>query len=664
VLSILSLCLMAGAVLGQSGCTTGLAEYIHNGFKVGPNYHRPPAPLPAGWVDQNDSRVHVGDPNLAAWWDVFDDPILTGLLQRAHWRNLTVRAAGFQILEAQAQRALALGELFPQSQGYSFQYTRSIASENQGSGVGLTSAFGTSLAPAAVLSPVPTPTTTSVAGTTSSAGTSSAASTGTTLAMGTPQSTTTTSRSPSVGSSIGGSVATPGGSAGAGRYFSNIATSLNASWEIDFWGLFRRNLEAADASLDQSVENYDEMLVLLMANVATQYIEIRTLQKRLELARENVALQEPLVQTFYRRYQAGVANSYPGYYQLKANLENTRALIPQLESSLRQANNQLCVLLGIPVRDLLPELGDGTVPDPANPSKRVVRIPRPRTEAVVVGIPGNLLLRRPDVQAAERQLKIQSAQIGIAEAEMYPHVGINGSIGLAANSLSRLFETRSITGSIGPSLSWNILNYGRLLAMVRFQDYEYQQFVAQYLETVLSANQDVENALVAYLQTLEQTRHLQESADAASKLSTYLIQQLAKGYLPPGSGDTSAFINQVFTAVNFQVTQQDAAAQAEGNISLNLILLYRAMGGGWQIRLQDLENHCPNLGPDDFRLLVTAQQVAPSTVPQPVPAKEGVGPAKPAPAPKQPSPAESVPAPAKGEAAASTSGPIIKAYWQ
>ena len=212
------------------------------------------------------------------------------------------------------------------------------------------------------------------------------------------------------------------------------------------------------------MNNYDELLVLLLANVATQYVEIRTLQRRLELARSNVALQEPLVAAYQKRYNAGIANAYPGYVQLLSNLENTRALIPQLEISLRQANNQLCILLGQPVYDLLPELGDGTVPDPSDPKKRVVRIPNPKDPSIVLGIPGEFLLRRPDVKASEDQLKIQSAQIGIAEAEMFPHIGINGSIGLASSQFRTLFEGKSFTGTIGPSLTWNILNYGRLLA--------------------------------------------------------------------------------------------------------------------------------------------------------------------------------------------------------
>jgi NodT family efflux transporter outer membrane factor (OMF) lipoprotein len=396
---------------------------------------------------------------------------------------------------------------------------------------------------------------------------------------------------------------------------------LNLAWELDFWGLFRRNLEAASASLKQSMYNYDEIIVQLLANVATQYVEMRTLQKRLALARQNVRKQQPLVRRLYKQYKFGIATSKPAYFQLKSNLDNTRALIPPLEIALRQANNQLCVLLGMPVRDLLPELGDGMVADSKNPRKRDVHIPRPVDETVVVGIPGDVLLRRPDVLAMEQQLRIQSAQIGIAEAEMYPHIGVNGSIGLAANRLSLLLNQQSWIGSIGPSLTWNILNYGRLLANVRFQNNQYRQFVLAYQQTILNANQDAENALVAYLQSLEQSRLLQESANAAVEVTNYYYKEFEAGYLPPAATSLS-FYNQIFTAVNFQVTQQDAAAQAEGNIALNLILLYRALGGGWQIRLKD--GPCPVPGPSPEEL------PPPGTpVPAPEPADELLPPPRP-----------------------------------
>jgi NodT family efflux transporter outer membrane factor (OMF) lipoprotein len=549
VVSIVSSCVTAVTALMQCGCTTTLSDYVRNGFKVGPNYQRPPVPVISDWIDNKDPRVREGDPNLASWWDEFDDPILTDLIHRSFSNNLTVRAAAFQILAAREQRAIALGELFPQTQAASLQYLRIQASAN-GAASGVGGAAGASLAPGAVLSPIGT-------GTTGSNG-----------------------FNPTVGSGVGGGGGVGGG---ANRFFSNWATSMNLSWEVDFWGLFRRNLEAADASLDQSVFNRDEIVVMLLANVASFYVEIRTLQKRLDLARKNVAETEPYVKLLAQRVKAGT-NPLPDYYQLKASLENNKALIPQLEITLRQTNNTLCTVLGIPVRDLLPELGDGTVPDAANPGTRVVRIPRAKSDAVVVGIPANLLLRRPDVMAAEQQLRIQSAQIGIAEAEMYPHIGINGSIGLAASDFNKLFHTQSGTGSIGPSLSWNILNYGRLLANVRFQNHQYRQFVANYQNTLLTANQEAENAMVGFLKSQEQYNHLQESTDKARDSVRYYAKQYKTGSLPPGVKDSGAFYNQLFTLNNFLVTQQDAAAQAEGNIALNLILLYKALGGGWQIR--------------------------------------------------------------------------------
>jgi NodT family efflux transporter outer membrane factor (OMF) lipoprotein len=572
---VLTLCLTASVALGQCGCTTGLVEYVRNGFKVGPNYQRPPVPLTLRWIDQENARVRVGEPNLATWWEVFDDPILSGLIRRSYSRNLTLRATGFQILEARAQRAIALGELFPQTQTFNAQYTHSELSRNVG-----------------------------------------------------------------VGTGGGGS-----GAGGGGRFVDNVSTSANLAWELDFWGLFRRSVEAADATLDQSVDNYDEMMVQLFANVATFYVQIRTLQKRLALARQNVALQEPLVATYEKRYKAGVANSSPGYFQLRSNLENTRALIPLLELSLRQANNQLCVLLGLPVRDLLPELGDGAGPDPKDKTKSLVLIPRPKDESIVVGIQGDLLLRRPDVLAAEALVRNQSAQIGVSEAQMYPHVAMNGSIGLAANSITKLFSPGSWTGSIGPSLSWAILNYGRLLGNVRLQNATYQADVATYQNTLLTANQEAESALAGYLLSLDQARHLQESADSAAQLTAYLVRQFKLGYLPPGAADTSAFINQMFTAVNFQVNQQDAAAQAEGNIALNLILLYRAMGGGWQTRPRDIVHFCPDTSPDDLTLPVTAQQPPPEVqiIPDELP-KEMLPPPERTPAPK--------PGPGKGGGAA------------
>jgi NodT family efflux transporter outer membrane factor (OMF) lipoprotein len=558
---VLTACL-AVAVLGLGGCTV-LSEYIDNGFKLGPNYTMPAVALPGKWLDEGDPRVCVGTPNLACWWEVFGDPVLDELIRRAHSFNPTLRAHAFVVMAAEEQRRIARTLLLPQSQTGSFSYTHTMVSNTGGSAVGPAGFFGTGLAPPSSGPPVAVAST-PIAG------------------MVDPGPGTTTTGTNAGGISTTG---TPNVGGIGGRTFDNWATNANLAWEFDFWGLYRRNIEAATAGRDQAILNSDETAVLILAGVAQKYIEIRTLQRRLELARRNVAQQEPLVAKFEQRFRTGIANSLPGYAQLRSNLENTRALIPALEITLRETNNALCNLLGMPMEDLQRIIGDGTVVDPARPDAREVRIPRPMNYAVVVGIPGEVLLQRPDVRSAEQQLKIQSAQIGISEAEMFPHFGVNGSIGIASNRLNHLFTTQSGTGTIGPSLSWNILNYGRLLRNLSIQNDVYQQFVAEYQQALLNANQDAENALTAYLKSIEQAGHLRESANSAAELTDYLLRLFGQGYLGPVAADTSGFINQLFTATNFQVTQQDAAAQAEGNIALNLILLYRAMGGGWQLRL-------------------------------------------------------------------------------
>jgi NodT family efflux transporter outer membrane factor (OMF) lipoprotein len=597
--SLLPACALALSALLPAGCTTSIADYFHNGFKVGPNFQPPEAPVPEEWIDQRDPRVVLGSPDLASWWDVFGDPVLSKLIQRAYSRNLSLREAGLLIEQARMQRNIALAELLPQAQSLGAGYAHGMLTRNNGVFPAGGPAFGTALAPSAVYSGLSTPSTPIAGAGAFGAGAAAAG-------------TTVTGTSPLLNSSIGGGGAGVGLPRNNGRVFDNWGTSLNLSWELDFWGLFRRNLEAANANLDQSMHNNDAMVVQFLANVATQYVTLRVFQKRLELARQNVALQEPLANKLFEQYKAGLANSKPAYFQLKSNLDNTRALIPPLELALRQANNALCVLLGESVRDLLPELGDGTVPDAKDPRKRTVLIPRAVDDKIVLAIPGDVLLRRPDVLAMEKQLHIQSAQIGIAEAQMFPHIGINGSIGLAADKLSLLFSPGSLIGSVGPSLTWNIFNYGRLLANVRVQNNKYQQFVKAYQQTLLNANEDAENSLVAYLRALEQSKLLTDSANDAIEVTDYYYHQIATGYLPPGQTSLT-YYNQIFTTVNFRVVQQDAAAQAQGNIALNLILLYRALGGGWQIRLNDGDGEHPHDGIE----LLPPPQAAPEPVPPP-----------------------------------------------
>ena len=321
--SLLSFCALAGVAPMQAGCATSIKEYVHNGYKVGPNFQLPAAPLRERWIDQNDPHVVMGAPNLASWWDVFGDPVLSKLIQQAHARNLSLREAGLLIEQAETQRRIAFSELLPQAQNMTAGFSHGQVSRNFGNFPAGGPAFGTALAPSATVAGLSTPSTPIAGAASFGAGAAAAG-------------TTVTGTSPLLNSAVGSGGAGVGIPREPSRFFNNWGSSFNLSWELDFWGLFRRNLEAANANLNQSMHNNDEMVVQFLANVATDYMQVRILQRRLQLARQNVALQEPLVDTLFKQYQAGIATSQPAYFQLKSNLDNTRALIPPLEISLRR----------------------------------------------------------------------------------------------------------------------------------------------------------------------------------------------------------------------------------------------------------------------------------------------------------------------------------------
>jgi NodT family efflux transporter outer membrane factor (OMF) lipoprotein len=339
-----------------------------------------------------------------------------------------------------------------------------------------------------------------------------------------------------------------------------------ASWELDFWGKFRRAIESADASLLASIADYDNTLVTLTADVANAYINIRTLEKRLDIARKNVAIQKESLQIAEFRFEGGTT-SMRDVEQAKTVLASTEATIPNLESQLRQAKNGLCVLLGLPPQHLNEELkGPEEIPSP------------PYT--VAVGIPAELLRRRPDVKRAEFQAAAQCAQIGVARADLLPAFSLTGTFSFQSSTLGRsalgdMFQWRSRSMTAGPSFQWNILNYGRLRNNVRVQDARFQQLILAYQNTVLQAQQEVENSLVAFLNSQVQARFLAESADAAQRSVDLAIIQYREGITD---------FTTVLTAQQSLLKQQDDLAATVGSIALNLVGVYRALGGGWEIR--------------------------------------------------------------------------------
>ncbi len=356
----------------------------------------------------------------------------------------------------------------------------------------------------------------------------------------------------------------PNFSPGAEKSFANYQAGFDAAWEVDFWGRYRRGLEAADANLASSVAAYQQGMVSLTAEVASTYIAIRTFEERIRLAENNVTLQKKSLNIAQVRFQNG-ATTELDVQQAKSNLANTQALIPTLVRDLRQARHSLAILLG-----MVPGEVDQLLGPPGN-------IPVAPIETAI-GIPAELLRRRPDVRQAELAAAMESARIGIKEADLYPSFSLFGSIGLQTSDtgnsdLSDITSSDSITYSIGPGFTWNIFNYGRLKNSVRAQDAAFQQQLINYQNTVLKAYQETEDAIVGFLESQKEARYRAESAKAAQRST-----RLASVQYREGAVDFQRVVDSERTLVN----QQDLETTARGSIALHLVATYKALGGGWE----------------------------------------------------------------------------------
>lgn len=339
------------------------------------------------------------------------------------------------------------------------------------------------------------------------------------------------------------------------------SVGFDASWEIDLWGRIRRSVRAADAQLTSSIKDYDFALVTLIGDVASLYIQIRSLDERLELARRNVELQEGSLGIATKRFEAG-RTSKLDVVQGQSNLAATSSLIPQLELARRQAMNALAVLLGVPPVEadvLLPSTG---------------KIPEVPSE-VMVGIPAELICRRPDIRSAERLMAAQFEQIGIAEADLYPTFAFSGTLGYQASRLSNLFEASSFTGTAAPGFRWNILNYGRLRNNVRVQDARVNRIRFDFENQVLGAQQEVEDAIVEFVKSSEQYKFDNDNAEANREAVDLALASYKEGQEDFG---------RVFVVQTNLVSAQDKLVATKAAIALAVVKTYKALGGGWQIR--------------------------------------------------------------------------------
>ncbi|WP_254513635.1 efflux transporter outer membrane subunit [Anatilimnocola floriformis] len=464
---------------------------MKNGFKVGPNYQTPGAPVESLWIDDKNKQLASYQEPYWDWWRVFQDPYLEMLIQDAHRQNLTLRQAGFRIEEARARRAVQFGNLFPQQQSLYGSYSRRQISKE----TGITAGGG-------------------------------------------------------------------GGLPGAKRAFDVYTAGGQFAWELDFWGRFRRAVIQADAQLDSTVEDYDDVLVILLGDVAQAYVDIRVTQQRIRFAEANVRSQTVTYDKEVIRANGGLSSPLD-VAQARTNLAQTEANVPQLKTDLRRAQNRLCILMGMPPADLDQMLGS-ELSIPGAPAK------------VAVGIPADLIRRRPDVRRAERLAAAQSERIGITEAAMYPAFTINGNLFVQANQLNNLFVPTATAGNVGPSFNWNLLNYGRIWNTTNAEEALFLQLVTAYQVEVLNAQRESEDAITGFLNAEEQSRILRigvDNAVIARDLTARLYLEGRERY------------DRLFIAELFLTQQQDSLALAEGAVAANLVDLFRSLGGGWQIRL-------------------------------------------------------------------------------
>ena len=358
----------------------------------------------------------------------------------------------------------------------------------------------------------------------------------------------------------------PPENSGSTDNFWSYGLGATVAWEIDFWGRFRRGIESADAAFMASIAAYDQAQVLLSASVVATYAAIRSLEEQLRISQENVAIQERSYKIAEVLYENG-ADSELDMQQANTLLLSTKATIPALEIGLAKARNALSILLGQPPGSVKPVLAGGSG-IPAVPSD------------IAIGLPADMLRRRPDVRQAELLAMAANALVGLAEADLYPSFSLTGSIGVAAggpgdSDFGDLFDSDAISWSVGPSFVWPFLNYGRIKNNVRVQDARLQQALVNYREVVLQSAREAEDAMAAFIGTREQSAILADTVASAKRSNELSTLRYAEGF-----SDYQRVLNSQQALFN----QQLRHVSAQTDIVTTLVDLYTALGGGWENR--------------------------------------------------------------------------------
>jgi NodT family efflux transporter outer membrane factor (OMF) lipoprotein len=476
---------------------TVAAAVLASGCSVGPNFKRPDPHAPAHWSATSASSAISSDAqSIVNWWTTFQDPALTSLVERGAQSNLDLRAAVLRITEARAQREVAAAAFFP-SVDANASFTRQRISETSATGAAFTK-FGNVKIP---------------------------------------------------GFPVSGGFPNP---------YNQYQLGASASWEFDLFGRVRRSVEAANADLEASVEDQHAVLVSLCGDVARSYIQLRGAQLRKDVTVRSLATQQELYDLTRQRRAVGLTTELD-VANAGAQLDSTRAQVPQLDGEVTQDINQLSLLLG-------------REPDALRTELEAVK-PVPQVPPVLpIGLPSELARHRPDIRQSEARLHAATARIGVAVGDLFPRLTLSASGGTQSQAGSDLLKWASRFGSFGPTFEVPLFD-GSRWATVRLRDVQAQEAALDYQRIVLSALHEVENALVAYKADRDRGVSLvaavEESRDALN---------LARDRYRSGVAN---FIDVLDAERNLQNNELSLAANTTA-ISADVVAIYRALGGGWE----------------------------------------------------------------------------------
>ena len=334
--------------------------------------------------------------------------------------------------------------------------------------------------------------------------------------------------------------------------------SANMSWELDIFGSIRQRVKAQKETFAASKEEYTAVMVSLSAQVASSYIQLRELQQELKVVERNCASQAAVLKITEVRYNTGLVSKLD-VAQAKSVYFSTKASIPQLESGINQYITSLAVLLGTYPQEIRPVL------------ERVGELPD-YMEPISIGIPADLLMRRPDIRSAEHQINAQAASLGASKSDWLPQVFIKGSVGYASKDFKDLTKHKSFTYEIAPALSWTIFRGGKLVNATKSARAQLDEAIDQFNQTVLTAVQETDNAMTAYRSSIKQIVALREVRNQGQETLTLSLDLYKQGLTP---------FQNVLDAQRSLLSYENQLVQARGNSLLQLIALYQALGGGW-----------------------------------------------------------------------------------